>query len=154
MKWQKIFTLSSSILIFVLLLTACAGQPGPQGPPGPKGDKGDPGPQGPPGPKGDQGDPGPQGPSGFTGYEIVYEDFSVASGGFLRDTALCPVGKVVLGGGAAVTGAGTRNFHTVLQESTPGTIGGGAQALWLVAIQNNDSVSHNIRIYAICASSP
>jgi len=154
MKWQKILTLGSSFLIFVLLLTACGG---PQGPPGPKGDQGDPGPQGPPGPKGDQGDPGPegpQGPSGFTGYEIVQEDFSVASGGFLRDTALCPVGKVVLGGGAAVTGAGTADFNTVIQESSPGTIGGGAQSLWLVAIQNNDTVSHNIRIYAICASSP
>jgi hypothetical protein len=84
----------------------------------------------------------------------VHEDFSVVAGGFLRDAALCPVGKVVLGGGAQVTGAGTRNFYTVLQESSPGTIGGGAQSLWLVAIQNNDTVSHNIRIYAICANSP
>jgi hypothetical protein len=75
----------------------------------------------------------------------------VAAGGFLRDTALCPVGKVVLGGGAAVVGEGTSNFHTALQESSPGTINGGAQALWLVAIQNNDSVQHTIGIFAVCA---
>jgi len=123
-----------------------AGQPGAQGPTGPTGPPGPQGLQGNPGPAGLQGPPGP----GLTGYEVVQADFVVPAGGFLRDTALCPVGKVVLGGGASVVGAGSANFHTVLQESGPGTIGGGAQSLWLVAIQNNDTVQHTIGIFAVC----
>ena len=56
-----------------------------------------------------------------------------AASPFLRDTAICPTGKVALGGGSQVVGEGTADFHTALQESTPGTIGGGAQSLWLNA---------------------
>jgi len=77
----------------------------------------------------------------------------VAAGGFLRDTANCPAGKVVLGGGAQVVGEGTANFHTVLQESTGGTVGL-TTFVWLVAIRNDDSVAHTIGIFAICANAP
>jgi len=135
-----------------------AGPQGPQGdvgatgPSGPQGPNGDPGIAGPAGPAGPTGPQGPSGPPGFSGYEVVRTDFLVLAGGFLRDTTRCPVGKVVLGGGATVVGAGTANFHTVLQESSPGTIGGGAQSLWLVAVQNNDTVDHTIGIFAICAN--
>jgi hypothetical protein len=76
----------------------------------------------------------------------------VGAGGFLRETTLCPVGKVVLGGGALVVGEGTADFDTTLQESGPGTIGGGAQSGWLVAIQNNSGVTHTIGIFAVCAN--
>jgi hypothetical protein len=135
-----------------------AGPPGPAGPAGPQGDVGPVGPAGavgpagPAGPAGPVGPQGPPGPSGLTGYEVVRVDFLVPAGGFLRNTALCPVGKVVVGGGASVVGAGTANFHTVVQESGPGTIGGGAQSLWLVAIQNNDTVDHTIGIFAVCVN--
>lgn len=81
---------------------------------------------------------------------MVFNDFLVPPGGFLRDTATCPAGKHVFGGGAAVIGEGTHNFHTAVQETSPGTIGGGALDLWLVAISNNDVVAHTIRISAVC----
>jgi hypothetical protein len=83
---------------------------------------------------------------------VVRVDITVPAGGFVRDTALCPVGKVVWGGGTQVVGEGTANFHTVVQESAPGTIGGGAQSLWLAAVQNNDTVQHTIGIFAVCAN--
>ncbi len=93
----------------------------------------------------------------MSGREVVFNDFLVQPGGFLRNTATCPAGKHVFGGGAAVIREGTANFHTVLQESTPGTIGtigGGTLDVWLVAIQNNDTVAHTIRIEAVCAFAP
>jgi hypothetical protein len=91
-------------------------------------------------------------PSAFTGYQIVTKDDRVNAGGFVRDTAICPVGKKVFGGGASVIGEGTADFKTVIRESTPGTIGGNAQSLWLVALANGDSRPHTIRISAICGT--
>ena len=67
----------------------------------------------------------------------------------MRNTATCPAGKKVFGGGAAVIGEFSQNFHTVIQETSPGTIGGGALDLWLVAVQNNDGAPHTVRISAI-----
>ncbi len=90
--------------------------------------------------------------NGVSGYQLVFQDFVVPAGGFLRDTATCPAGKKVFGGGATVIAEGTQNFHTVIQESSPGTIGGGALDLWLVAVQNNDNKSHTIRISAVCGN--
>jgi len=49
-----------------------------------------------------------------------------------------------------VIGEGSQDFNTVVQESGPGTIGGGQIDLWLVAIRNDDTASHTIRIQAIC----
>jgi len=88
------------------------------------------------------------------GYEVVRKDTPVAAGGFLRTTANCPVGKVVLAGGASVVGEGTADFRTRMQESAPGTIGGGAQSLWLVAIRNGDRVPHTIGVFAVCGTAP
>ena len=85
------------------------------------------------------------------GYQVVKREFVVPAGGFLRDTATCPKGKVVIGGGAAVVGEGSGNFRTSIQETAPGTIGGGAQSLWLVAMRNNDKRRHRIAISAVCA---
>jgi hypothetical protein len=107
--------------------------------------------QGQAGPEGPQGPPGPVGPAGVSGYEIVSIDHTLAPGGFVRDTAICPTGKVVIGGGAQVINEGSQNFHMKLHESTPGTIGGGTNSVWLVAIENQDTLSHTIRISAICA---
>ena len=65
----------------------------------------------------------------FGGYKVVEKTVGLPAGGFVRQTALCPAGKVVLGGGTAVVGAGSANFATVVQESDPGTIGGGATSV-------------------------
>ncbi len=88
------------------------------------------------------------------GYKVVEKTFSLPAGGFVRDTALCPAGKVVLGGGAAVVGAGSANFGTVVQESSPGTTGGGARSLWLAAVSNHSRSNHTLGIFAVCANKP
>ncbi len=128
-----------------------AGPMGPMGPAGPTGPIGQPGPMGSIGPAGPT---GPAGPAGVSGYEVVSTDHVVPAGGFLESSALCPVGKHVLGGGALVILEGAVNHHTVLQQSSPGTVGAPSQDNWMVAIQNNDTSTHTIRIYAICALTP
>jgi hypothetical protein len=92
--------------------------------------------------------------AGISGYEVVREDFTVPSGGFIRETANCPVGKVVLGGGAQVVGEGTGNFRTLIRESAGGTvvIGGDTVHVWMVALENGSKDSHTIGIFAICAN--
>lgn len=104
--------------------TGVPGQPGLQGP---QGEAGPQGPQGVPGPTGVPGIPGPQGlqgAPGISGYEIVEanslfnntERTKVAG-------AYCPVGKVVLGGGAEIfpsTADQNRNLAPIiLQDSEP-----------------------------------
>jgi len=91
-----------------------------------------------------------------TGYEVVVSSsfLLTASGGFIQQTADCPAGKVVLGGGAQVVGAGTADFNTLLQESTPGTVGGGATSLWLASMKNVDASPHTVAIRATCANGP
>jgi hypothetical protein len=86
------------------------------------------------------------------GYKVVEKTFSLPAGGFVRNTAPCPAGKVVLGGGAQVVGAGSANFGTVVRESEPGTLGGGA--LWLAAVSNQSSTSRTLGIFAVCANKP
>jgi hypothetical protein len=89
-----------------------------------------------------------------SGYQVVRKDVTVPAGGFLRDTATCPVGKVVFAGGAQVVGEGSGDFRIRTQESAPGTIGGGAQSLWLTALRNGDIKSHKIGLYAVCGYKP
>lgn len=68
----------------------------------------------------------------------------------MRNTVSCPAGKKVLGGGAAVVGEGSADFHTVIQELTVGTLGG-TTFVFLAAVQNNDTKAHTIGIFATCA---
>ena len=79
---------------------------------------------------------------------------AMAASPFLRDTSVCPTGKVVVGGGSQVVGEGTADFKTFLQESAPGTIGGGAQSLWLTALRNSDTKQHKVGLFAVCATKP
>lgn len=98
------------------------GPQGPQGMPGPAGTDGAVGPQGPAGPQGvagpqgPQGDTGPQGPQGAVGPAGPTDSVVVNDGGNTRsaaagnaqgtqhsDTASCPAGEVLLGGGAYLT---------------------------------------------------
>src|SRR5215213_3194131 len=74
---------------------------------------------------------------------------AMAASPFLRDTSICPAGKVVVGGGSQVVGEGTADFKTFLQESAPGTIGGGAQSLWLTSLRNSDVKAHNVGLFAV-----
>jgi len=81
------------------------GQPGPVGPAGPTGPPGTIGPAGPQGPPGLQGERGPAGPTGpagpqgprgqngVSGYQAVVASDSTQA------MAVCPSGKVVIGGG-------------------------------------------------------
>jgi hypothetical protein len=88
------------------------------------------------------------------GYQVIRQDVAVAVGASVAATALCPVGKVVLGGGGSVIGAGAGNFSTVVRETAPGTIGGGAQSLWYLSLRNNGAAARTIGIYAVCANAP
>lgn len=96
------------------------------------------------------------GPPGLSGYQVIRVAINVAAGGFRREFVACPAGKVVLGGGAQVDAGATADFQTTLQESAPaaGALVPGGEILsgWLVAIRNNDGVSHTISIKATCAS--
>ena len=89
----------------------------------------------------------------LSGYQVIRRDAPVAAGAFLRDTVLCPSGKVALGGGASVVGSGTADFKTVLSESAPGTIGAGgtSRSLWLVALRNRDTARHSVGLLTTCA---
>jgi len=84
------------------------------------------------------------------GYQVVEHTVSLPAGGFVRQTALCPAGKVVLGGGAAVVGSGSANFGTEMQESEPGTIGT-TTSLWLAAVSNHSANNYTLGIFAVCA---
>ena len=85
------------------------------------------------------------------GYQVVEHPVSLPAGGFVRQTANCPKGKAVLGGGAGVVGAGSANFGTEMQESEPGTIGGGATSLWLDAVSNHSTSNYTLGLWAVCA---
>jgi len=86
-------------------------------------------------------------------YQVVETDAVIAAGSFARETANCPAGTVVLGGGAQVAGEGTADFHTRLQESAPGIVDV-ATNVWLASVRNEDDVPHTARIFAVCASPP
>jgi hypothetical protein len=88
------------------------------------------------------------------GYRVVRKDTSVAAGGFLRTTANCPAGTVVLGGGSSVIGAGSADFRTRMQESAPGTTGLPSVSVHLAAVRNGDVTAHTIGVHAVCASAP
>jgi hypothetical protein len=76
---------------------------------------------------------------------------ALAASPFLRDTSTCPVGTVTIGGGSQVVGEGSADFKTLLQESAPGTIGGGAQSLWLTSLRNSDVTPHTIGLFTVCS---
>jgi len=88
------------------------------------------------------------------GLAVALPTTANAAGPPVRGTSGCPSGKVVLGGGAQVTGQGSADFRTLIQETGPGTINGGAQSLWLASVANADAVPHTIGISAVCAPRP
>ena len=121
-------------------------QQGPTGPTGPTGPQGPTGPTGPQGPKGDPGTPG------VSGYQVVTVTRMLGSFATVRDTANCPAGKHVFGGGAQVSGEGAGPFNVTIRETAPGTVGSPSTDVWLVSITNNEIAGHTITIFAVCAN--
>jgi hypothetical protein len=87
------------------------------------------------------------------GYQVATTDVVISAGSFARQTANCPAGKVVLGGGAQVAGEGVADFNTRLQESAPGIVNFNTN-IWLASVRNQDLVPHTVRIFAVCAPAP
>lgn len=134
------------------------GPPGPQGPQGPQGEQGD---QGPPGPQGVQGDPGPQGPrgaagpSGLSGYvrRSTTRVDGVPVGGVREANISCPVGKVVVGGGAINLGAGD---VFALMDNGPTNFSGGFYRGWTARAKNVGGIFSNVEleVRVICVNEP
>lgn len=138
------------------------GPTGPQGDPGPPGPHGEPGPQGGPGPQGPQGAPGPQGPQGNPGQPgpsgaqlvtgaPVTSASNAARNTVITATAGCPVGKVLLGGGARVTTTSAQKERAQLVGSYPSSTGTWA-AVGVVAISNlGGGQTMTVTAYALCS---
>src|SRR5712691_183376 len=114
--------------------------PGPVGPAGPQGDTGPAGPVGPPGPAGTD---GTNGAPGISGYVIVSTPFLVENPGTIVEE-LCPVPKVVLGGGVDL---GTGYTHAAITLSRPDHTGKG----WKGAYSSINGTHVTMRVWAICA---
>lgn len=129
------------------------GQPGGGQPGGGQPDGGSDGGQ--PGDGSEGGDPGDEGASAppLYGHQIVHEQFAVEGNGFLRRSIACPDGTVVLGGGVRKVGP-IEGSPIVVQESNPGTIGGGDRYVWLVALRNTAAANRIVEIRAVCAEPP
>jgi len=143
-----------------------AGAQGPAGEQGPRGLQGVAGPQGAQGPKGDtgavgsqgvkgdigavgpQGPQGPQGPAGFSGIEYIRSEVQVGPGIFATYSAICPNGKVVLGGGASVN---QRPQLIKLQASIPSQDSSGRLG-WTASFTNISTDTVRVSVYAVCAS--
>ena len=97
------------------------GDAGATGPQGPKGDTGDTGPQGVPGANGAAGATGPQGPTGLIGSSLLSH---VSCNN--ANTCSCPVGKLVLTGGA------TCGTDQTLEYSQPST---GDYRTWIASCE-------------------
>jgi hypothetical protein len=99
------------------------------------------------GPTGPQGAAGPQGPKGDAGaaglsaVEVVTNPGSAAAGAFGGDTATCPTGKVVLGGGVASANVGV--YATASQPVSTNA--------WSGRVYNSTGSSVSVTTYAVCA---
>jgi Collagen triple helix repeat (20 copies) len=134
-----------------------AGPAGPVGPPGPAGATG---PQGPPGAAGLDGPAGPAGPVGPAASQIVEGAGATRSGAAIdqgdtfSDTASCPGGTVLLGGGAALTSTATfaQGLNRVaVTASYPS--GSSSWTASVVVTKNFVAASDaTITAYAVCSS--
>jgi Collagen triple helix repeat (20 copies) len=104
------------------------GLTGAAGPAGPRGATGQTGKQGPPGPAGPAGARGTQGPAGQIGTVVastpvsgpaVLSVIDPPAGTALTASASCPVGQILLGGGAQITGSAAVEKNVVLRSSYP-----------------------------------
>jgi hypothetical protein len=99
------------------------------------------GPTGPRGPVGPQGPKGDAGTAGLSAVEIVTNGATAAAGTFAGDTAVCPSGKVVLGGGITSAAAGVYTTSS----KPEGTTG------WSAKVFNSTGTPVPVTTYAVCA---
>jgi hypothetical protein len=90
----------------------------------------------------------------LAGYQVVQEQYAVPAHGFLRRSVACPDGTAVLGGGVRKVGGPIEPSPIVVQESNPGTTGGGTTFVWLVAARNTAAAERTLQISAVCAEPP
>jgi hypothetical protein len=140
-----------------------AGTVGPAGPVGTTGPAGPGGAMGPAGPTGPAGPPGPAGPAGraggLAGYEVAYSDtgfIPAVAGDEQYATAVCPSGKVVLGGGAVYSYSVVDGLHPIMARSYPDLdLFGRPQGTWTVVVRVLDvrvpGTTWSIRAFAVCA---
>jgi hypothetical protein len=118
-----------------------AGPQGPKGDTGSQGSKGDTGPQGPKGDSGVRGLTGETGPVGISGYEQVLQPSAVDANSISQQSAECPAGKRVLGGGV------TAHTDLVIVESYPS-----ADNRWTGVVKNAAAYSRDYAVFAVCAN--
>lgn len=114
------------------------GAQGPQGLQGPKGDTGDAGPQGPPGPI------GPQGPSGVSARQVVVQGGSAYALTAETRWAVCPSGKVPVGGGVSTGEFFGQDGN--ITDSYPTADG------WYGRVYNPGPLLMDFDVYAICVN--
>jgi hypothetical protein len=105
-------------------LPASIGVVGAQGSTGPKGDRGPKGDKGDKGSTGAAGAAGPAGPPGISGYQLVTGTNGTTGPLFHGETATCPAGKKVLGGGGFVNGVNGAGPWLVASAPTAGGTAG------------------------------
>lgn len=119
------------------------GAPGATGPRGPKGDTGD------PGATGSQGPAGPSG--GLAGFEIfTYTATFSSTTGTSGTPAICPDGKVVLGGGYRLSSAGAATVHN--WQPRTGVDEGSGEQQDEYYVEYTPTADGSITVYATCAS--
>lgn len=122
--------------------TGLTGATGPQGATGPVGQQGLVGPAGATGPQGPQGATGAQGPSGVLGLETVTRTFPLLAGATIGAYAICPSGKLAIGGGWFGPNVPA---EAQISRDEPGL------DAWNVIVKSTTSYDSYIRITAICA---
>jgi hypothetical protein len=125
--------------------TGPQGPVGPMGPTGPIGATGPAGPVGPMGPTGATGPQGVQGPAGVSGHERVEGPSTPTDSGAIKSaSATCPAGKVLIGGGYALT---ETTAAITVQLNGP-DIG---QTWTVQALRTSGSEDWGLRAFALCA---
>ena len=137
--------------------TGAQGPPGPQGATGPAGPIGLTGARGATGATGPQGPVGPQGPPGVSNYQIVTNNLTNTSLANLAEaiqSASCPAGKRLLGGGGLIRGAVGR--WTMGSSGPASNVADPDPTTWTVAWENVGNgatiTATNREVYAICAA--
>ena len=122
-------------------LDGADGADGADGPAGPQGAIGPAGVAGPVGPT------GPVGPAAVSGYEVV-SAVATNNGSTMTQTATCPTGKKVLGGGANTT---NNNLH-IVGSAPSGTLNQTAWTATADRIAQVGGSQYTLTVYAICAN--
>jgi hypothetical protein len=125
-----------------------------------RGDEGETGPQGPAGPVGPRGDQGPPGAPGATMVTVRRATSPIELGRVEHGSVSCPDGARATGGGAEVTGLGTKGeviYRSSIEMSAPlaphGNIAleGQTPTGWGAAVRNDDTADGALTVFVVCA---